>query len=204
MPKKMPYKTRALATLLLPGLLACTPGTYVVLLENPEGGTGQVRVQGKDGEQHLTQAGEASPLTGVAGKTFRVDANKLEKDFGPALAATAASPLHFRLQFENGGNTLTAESEAAMPRIVEALRQRPAPDVSVIGHTDRVGSAEGNTALGLKRARAVAGWLQQALDTAGLTPVGIDVTSHGEANPLIPTADEVDEPRNRRVEITVR
>jgi outer membrane protein OmpA-like peptidoglycan-associated protein len=30
------------------------------------------------------------------------------------------------------------------------------------------------------------------------------VTSHGEATLLVPTADNVNEPRNRRVDITVR
>ena len=32
----------------------------------------------------------------------------------------------------------------------------------------------------------------------------IQVDSHGEGNPLFPTADEVPEPRNRRVEVLVR
>ena len=32
----------------------------------------------------------------------------------------------------------------------------------------------------------------------------INVTSHGEATLLVPTADDVSEARNRRVEITVR
>ena len=39
---------------------------------------------------------------------------------------------------------------------------------------------------------------------AGIVSSMIEVTSHGEADLLIKTADEVAEPRNRRVEITVR
>jgi outer membrane protein OmpA-like peptidoglycan-associated protein len=39
---------------------------------------------------------------------------------------------------------------------------------------------------------------------AGLDGSSITVTSHGEATLLIPTADDVSEPRNRRVDITVR
>jgi outer membrane protein OmpA-like peptidoglycan-associated protein len=35
-------------------------------------------------------------------------------------------------------------------------------------------------------------------------PSIIDITSHGKDNPLIPTGDQVAEPRNRRVEVTVR
>jgi outer membrane protein OmpA-like peptidoglycan-associated protein len=38
----------------------------------------------------------------------------------------------------------------------------------------------------------------------GVDPSILDITSHGEGNPLVPTGDQVSEPRNRRVEITVR
>ena len=39
---------------------------------------------------------------------------------------------------------------------------------------------------------------------AGLNPVALDVRSHGEGELLVPTADNVFEPKNRRVEVTVR
>jgi outer membrane protein OmpA-like peptidoglycan-associated protein len=39
---------------------------------------------------------------------------------------------------------------------------------------------------------------------AGLDPSAVEVTSHGEAVLLVKTADETYEPRNRRVEITIR
>lgn len=38
----------------------------------------------------------------------------------------------------------------------------------------------------------------------GIERTVIDVTSHGEADLLVKTADEVPDPRNRRVEITIR
>ena len=39
---------------------------------------------------------------------------------------------------------------------------------------------------------------------AGLDQAAIEVTSHGEAALLVTTPDETYEPRNRRVEITIR
>ncbi len=42
------------------------------------------------------------------------------------------------------------------------------------------------------------------MEFAGVDPKGIRTTSHGEGNPLIPTKDNVAEPRNRRVEVIVR
>ena len=73
-------------------------------------------------------------------------------------------------------------------------------DISVVGHTDRVGSKSANLRLSLARARRV----KALLTAAGLDAAILEVTSHGEANPLVHTADEVAEPQNRRVEVTIR
>ena len=54
--------------------------------------------------------------------------------------------------------------------------------------------------LALKRATTV----RDLLVAAGFDGSTIEVTSHGEADLMIPTPDETPEPRNRRVEITVR
>ena len=62
------------------------------------------------------------------------------------------------------------------------------------------GTTTANFELGMKRATAVRDLLVQA----GLESAAIAITSHGEGELLIPTADDVPEPRNRRVEISVR
>ena len=49
-----------------------------------------------------------------------------------------------------------------------------------------------------------AGQGQPLLLAAGLTGSQVDVASHGETDLLVATADNVAEPRNRRVEVTVR
>ncbi len=63
-----------------------------------------------------------------------------------------------------------------------------------------MGAPRTNVALGLKRAVTV----RDLLVAAGLDPSTVEVTSHGEGDLLIQTPDETPEPRNRRVEITVR
>ena len=53
----------------------------------------------------------------------------------------------------------------------------------------------------------VFGGIRRALElgnAAGADPRLIEMSSHGENNPLVPTADNIHEPRNRRVEISVR
>src|SRR4030067_856239 len=52
----------------------------------------------------------------------------------------------------------------------------------------------------LKRARAVAALLAEG----GVAPSILSITSHGEDNPLVPTGNEVPEPRNRRVGVPGR
>jgi outer membrane protein OmpA-like peptidoglycan-associated protein len=74
------------------------------------------------------------------------------------------------------------------------------PEVVVVGHTDTTGTPAGNFDLGMKRGITVRALLVQA----GLDPSAVEVTSHGEAVLLVKTADETYEPRNRRVEITIR
>ena len=104
------------------------------------------------------------------------------------------------LYFEAGGNVLTAESQAALVKIRQEIAERAASEVRVIGHTDRVGSVEGNDALSLKRAES----LRDLLIESGVAADKLESVGRGERDPLVPTADEVDEPKNRRVEISVR
>ena len=92
------------------------------------------------------------------------------------------------------------ESLALLQKVLDTIRDRAPVDVSVVGHTDTVGKKEYNYALSMKRARAVA----SILVGKGVDPSILQITSHGKDNPLVPTGDQVPEPRNRRVEITVR
>ena len=80
------------------------------------------------------------------------------------------------------------------------VARRPAVEVVVIGHTDRVGTVQYNDALSLQRA----GKLRDELVRLGIPLDRIQVAGRGEREPLVPTEDQVPEPRNRRVEITVR
>ena len=120
--------------------------------------------------------------------------------FGPALAALPPPPRHFTLQFEFESDTLTDTSAALVPEILAAVKALAVPEVVIVGHTDTMGDRKSNIALGLKRATAVRGLLVQS----GLPASLIEVASHGEGDLLVKTRDNVPEPRNRRVEITVR
>ena len=190
----------ASALIVVAGLSGCaSPKSYVVLLESPDGTTGKVVVKGAKGEQTIDTARHAAPMDGSQ-PPAPVDQARFDKDFSAAMAARPALPEHFLLYFESGGTQLTPASTAALDKIIEAAKRRPAADMSIIGHTDTPGKVELNESLAHQRAVAVADLLKQK----GLTVHALSVESHGERNLLVQTPDETPEPRNRRVEVSIR
>ncbi len=172
--------------------------SYVVLLDNVDGGVGAITVKGAKGTVLVDRQAHGARLDG--GSAFAVEESRIRQDFGDALAARPVLPVSFLLYFETGGAKLTTASQALIPQIVEAAKRRPAADVSVIGHTDTEGDNDSNEKLGLQRAQAIA----KLMTGAGLDVAEITVTSHGERNLLVPTPDNTAEPKNRRVEISIR
>ena len=124
----------------------------------------------------------------------------VQMTFGEALSAQPPPPRVFTLYFLFESEELTGESRSFVPTILDAVRTRPVPDVVVVGHTDTVGASDSNFKLGSRRAMTVRDLLVQA----GLDSALIEVLSLGEEDLVVPTADEVSEPRNRRVEIAIR
>jgi peptidoglycan-associated lipoprotein len=197
----MPTMNKKLVLVALTALFlsACANKSYVALLESPDGTTGKVIVKGAKGEQVIDKARQGASLDGSAAQA-PVDEAKIKQDFGDAMAARPQMPERFLLYFEVGGAQLTPESLALLPAIIEKAAARPAVDMSIIGHTDTAGKADANEALALKRALAVADLFKEK----GLRVHALTVESHGERNLLVQTVDETPEPRNRRVEISVR
>lgn len=196
-----------IALALLTGACAIEPKSYVVLLDE-DGKTGKVDIT-VDGETRtLEQANTALGLEPGIERSrvaYQVDGEKVRRDFGNALDGMPEKPVTFRLYFEFGGAELTPESQGRIPKILDVIKQRQSlPDISISGHTDRVGDAEYNLKIGLDRALEVKDIIERAFREAGMTLPAIEVVSHGEGNPVIATRDGISEPRNRRVDATVR
>ena len=75
--------------------------------------------------------------------------------FGETLSALPPAAQHFTLYFRFESDELTDESRALLPQILQAVKDRPFPDVAVVGHTDTTGTPAGNKELGLRRANAI-------------------------------------------------
>jgi outer membrane protein OmpA-like peptidoglycan-associated protein len=149
-----------------------------------------------DMPRQYTRVGAGTPPSSPA----ILDEREVQALFKDALAALPPAPLRFTLFFKFESEELTDDSRQMLQDVLRAVRDRPVPDVVAVGHTDTTGQARANVRLGLRRAAAV----RSLLVNAGLAAKAVEVTSHGEAELLVKTADGVFEPRNRRVEVTVR
>lgn len=178
-----------------------TPTDRVVLLPDENGKVGKVVVKSASGEETLASA-YAGAEVGTDGKigTRREDAASVAQRYGAALALQPQKPVSYTVHFISGRQELTAESAPVLAEMKAELARRPAPEVTVIGHTDRVGTLEANDALSAKRAEAV----RALLIEQGVPAAAIEATGRGEREPVVATADEVEEAKNRRVEISVR
>ncbi len=172
-----------------------------MLIPSPDGSIGRVTVQGKQGEQVLTKNKQIALLDGSpVPVNLEVSKQQLDRDFGAAIAARPPIPEQFVLYFNRGGTQLTQASKVLLPNLLTRVREKKTLDIWLIGHTDTVGPAKRNDALGLQRAKTIARLLQQK----GLKDLVMTVESYGERSPLIATPNETDEPRNRRGEVTLR
>jgi len=198
-----------IALLLLAGACATAPKPpppasrdVIVLLPDDRGKTGAIVVSSAGVELRLDRPGQAVTVEAGAppGRPTVMSGKEVQAIAGPALGALPKPPARFILYFEHDSVTLTPESLVLLRTVLETIHERAPLDVSVVGHTDTVGEKKYNYALSMKRANAVA----SILLGRGVDPSVLDITSHGKDNPLVPTGDQVSEPRNRRVEITVR
>ncbi len=173
----------------------------VVLLPGSDSDTGTVVVERAGGRAVLDQPYSASRIVGGGGpQAQRLEETELRRAFGSALAALPGRPKSFLLYFLEGKDEFTPESGVALDKMLTELRQRGAPDVVVIGHTDRVSNEKFNDRLSLQRAERV----RAELVKLGIAETRIQIAGRGEREPLVPTGDNVSEPRNRRVEVSVR
>lgn len=173
----------------------------VVLLPGKDGKTGSVVVSNSSGETVLDQPYASARTGGSAIVTGSSSPEEVGREFGNTLAAQPPRPASYMVYFETGSDRLTGESSRAIEGILADIAKRPSPEVVVIGHTDTVGRVGiRNDELSKQRAEVVRAMLVKQ----GIPASSISVEGRGSRELMVPTADNVDEPRNRRVEITVR
>lgn len=184
-------------------LSACAKKSVVVLLPDRDGKTGSIEVRNQGGSQKLNAPNESTAITSsktAPGSPEIMSSDRVKQVFGEAMSATPTPPAHYMLYFLTDSTRFTDESKLVFEEVIASVKRIRPAEVSIVGHTDRVGSREQNFLLGLKRAAQV----KTLLMKQGVAEDIIEIVSHGENNPLIKTDDEVSEPKNRRVEIVIR
>ncbi len=115
----------------------------------------------------------------------------------PPVIAPAQAPRSYLVFFDFNKSDLTQDAV----RIVDQAAKNAAPAkvtrLEVTGHTDTVGSDAYNLRLSRRRAESVAA----ELEAQGIPSSEIEIIAKGKRDLLVPTADGVREPQNRRVQI---
>ena len=101
--------------------------------------------------------------------------------------------------FATGSAMITPTFKSTLDQVAASLVQYPNSLIDVYGHTDTVGSTASNQRLSEERARAVTNYLT----SRGVASSRIRWQGFGETQLKVATADGVNEPANRRVEIKI-
>jgi outer membrane protein OmpA-like peptidoglycan-associated protein len=134
---------------------------------------------------------------------------RVSYNFGPPVtvmpAAVSPPPMinhvakSFIVFFDFDRSNITAQAQKTINDAVAAAKAGNSTRITLTGHTDRSGSEQYNQALSVRRGEAV----KAAMIRGGIPANAIVVIGRGESQPLVPTADGVREPQNRRVEIVI-
>ena len=99
--------------------------------------------------------------------------------------------------FTTGSEKITQSSYIALDQVAVILRDNPALQLAIEGHTDNVGIAARNLALSQKRANAVKKYLEQK----GIAANRLQAIGYGQEKPLADNSTEEGRSQNRRVEL---
>ena len=178
------------------------PETIVVVVPSRHDGHVGAVVVTKGEEHEVLNTAYATATVRERGHVHRepLKAEDIDKLFGQASAALPRKAVSFTLYFVLAKEVLTDESVARLSEVLKTASGWEAAEITVAGHTDRMGSDESNDALSLKRAESV----RQLLIDQSAKPDMVHAVGMGEREPVVPTEDGVEEAANRRVEVMIR
>ena len=189
--------------LMLLFLVSCSGKTTVLLLPEDDGSVGKVEVKSGESSQVIETPNSYTVVDSLSASPATVKEmsdEEIEQRFSTVIKAQPEKPVAFLLYFNSGSTELIKKSHALIHDVLLKIEERQPCEISVIGHTDRLGSRTYNIKLSFKRAAAV----EKILRASDLEIGGIYISSYGENDPVIKTPDGVPEPLNRRVEIVIR
>jgi outer membrane protein OmpA-like peptidoglycan-associated protein len=134
------------------------------------------------------------------GATFCIHPDDARALLDEALAACdPGGPANFIVYFGFDKTNLTDAARATIDEVIAAVNSMGTSALSLVGHADTVGSVQYNQGLSESRANRVA----DALSARGVPAGAMTLAGRSENDPAVATGDNVREPLNRRVEITL-
>ncbi|MDX2073685.1 MAG: OmpA family protein [Alphaproteobacteria bacterium] len=124
---------------------------------------------------------------------------ELNATHAPMASADGVDTSSYIVFFEWNRAALSKSGLKVVAAVVDELSGQEGYEIILNGHTDTTGLERFNLTLSKKRAETVA----RALEKGGIDPDAIKIFAFGESDPRVPTADNVNEPQNRRVEIFI-
>ncbi len=128
---------------------------------------------------------------------FLTNIAKAEKACAPKKAEAPMKPKDFLVFFDWDKYNLTPDALKIISDAVTAAKAAGAKTIKVTGFTDTSGSPAYNQALSERRAQSVAAQMIKL----GIPATSIVTLGRGQNDLLVPTADNVREPQNRRASI---
>ena len=115
----------------------------------------------------------------------------------PPMAAPPPPPSHFIIFFGFNKCNITAEADSVLSEAASAAKSMGSASVTIVGHTDTVGSNKYNQKLSECRAHAA----ESNLEGKGVPKGAISASGKGETELMVQTGDGVKEPQNRRATV---
>jgi outer membrane protein OmpA-like peptidoglycan-associated protein len=203
---------KTLLALLLMSAVGVTPA-YANYFSNPESGTmlniGSAPNPTPQELRALRAVAEAhrSPAPAYSQNTDREAAPLPPRTMTPPPAPPpqrqAASPQppmrQFMVFFDFDASKLTLEARHVVDKAAQIARDKSPVEITIVGHTDTVGSRVYNQKLSERRAMAV----KREMVHDGLMASDIMTRGVNFQDPLVPTGPNVREPENRRAVINL-
>lgn len=144
----------------------------------------------------IIQAGAEQPIAVAQSPVPAVSNAAPQGDVARELAENGRVVL-FGLDFESGTLALGAGPFGSLQALADVLKEQVDMRIALVGHTDNVGSLEGNTALSISRASAVRDYLVRQFD---IPQSRLEAQGAGYLAPITSNLTDAGRETNRRVE----